>query len=253
MGEHAVWSAVRPYLFVGLLLVAVLLRVGGLGGLTNVEADEKQWYMVGTSLLAEGLPPYWTGFADPPGNGTYKSCHGVVAPFLDNPPFFSLLVGGWATLVGETDWCDINWSLVRAPMLVISVLTMVFTYLLARRVFGGTVAAFVLLAFVFFPSHIVVSRVVAAENLVGLWLVAALYLFAVFEQVKSSRVKRLLVAVMMLLCLTALLIKLWGMVVPAALALIAFSRRRWRLAALFIAGGVMSMLFYLAYGYYYMW
>lgn len=243
----------RPLFFLALIVVAVLLRAGNLGELTHMEADERQWYMVGTSLLTRGVPESWSGFIYPAGYGVARDCHSVVTPFLDSPPFFSLLIGGWATFVGEVNWCEINWSLVRAPMIAIAVLTMIFAYLLARRVFDGTVAMFVLLAFVFFPSHIVVSRVVAAESFVGLWLVMGLYLFAVFEQAKNSWVKRLAVVSMTLLCLTALLIKLWGVVVPAALTVLALSRRRWLLAALFVVGGVMSMLFYLAYGYYYSW
>ncbi len=242
----------KPLLFLVLIVIAVLLRAGNLGEFHPIDPDETSWLMVGTSLIATGEPTGWTIF-----QGVYfnagVNAEALVTPYLDHPPLFSLIVGGWAYALGETDMKKLNWELVRIPMIVISILTIIFTYLFVRRAFGNTLAVFVLLAFVFFPSHVVTSRIIAAEHFIGLLLMIGLYLFVVFETTENSRVKRIMAMMMALLCVVSLMVKLSAVIIPATLCLLALYKRRWRLLATLMLASIVSLLVLLGYGYYYNW
>lgn len=145
-------GSMKPVLFLLLIVIAFFLRVGDLGKFNPIAPDEISWMMVGASLIEKGAPSSWTMF--PHKNvAMSEGCRQAVTPFLAHPPAFSLVVGGWAWLVGETDWCVTNWAQVRVPMIIISILTIIVTFLFVRRVFDNTTANFVLLAFVFFFRH----------------------------------------------------------------------------------------------------
>jgi hypothetical protein len=247
-------GSLKPLLFLVLIIIAVLLRSVNLGEFrpANLGPDEQSWLMVGTSLIETGTPTAWTIFY-----GTYWAAgintSATVTPYLDHPPLFSLLVGGWAYWLGEMNMGSLNWELVRIPMIVISVLTIIFTYLFVRRAFGYTEATFVLLAFVFFPSHVVASRIIAAEHFIGLLLMLGLYLFAVFETTKNKRIKQEVGEIMVILCAVSLMIKLWAVVIPGTLCFLALYRRRWKLSVMLILATLVSVLIFAGYGYYYNW
>ena len=235
-----------------LLVVAVLLRAGKLSEFRPSELDEKSWLMVGVSLFDTGVPSAWTIYDEV--YGPAGALFGpVVKPYLDHPPLFSLFVGGWAYLLGENNPENFHWGLVRWPMIGIALASILVTFLFVRRVFGVAQALLTLSAFVFFPSHIIASRIIAPEHLIGLFVILGLYLYAVYEQTERRRVRLLSVVFLSLLCGTALLLKLSGIVVPAMLILMACYRRRMRLAfGLTIAAGA-SVLIFAGYGYYYNW
>lgn len=245
-------GSLKPLLFLALILIAVLLRAGNLGEFRPMDPDEVSWLMVGTSLIKTGKPTAWTMFGGAYGKAGIAAGE-TVTPYLDHPPLFSLLVGGWAYWLGETNAAQFNWELVRIPMIVISVLTIIVTWLFVRRVFGGTMANFVLLAFVFFPTHVVTSRIIAAEHLIGLLLILGLYLFAVFETTEKKGVRRATGTGMALLCVVSLMIKLSAVVIPATLCFLALYRRRWYLGVLLVLSSAVSVLLLLGYGYYYDW
>jgi len=246
-------EAFKLLLFLGLITIALLLRTVNLGEFHPIDLDEKTWLMVGTSLIDTGQPTTWSIFV-----GAYSKAGAdinteSVTPYLDHPPLFSLLVGGWAHFWGETDTNNLNWELVRVPMIVISLATIILTYLFVRRAFGKTMALFTLTAFVFFPSHVISSRIIAAEHMIGLLLMLGLYLFAVFATTKNERVKKVTGGAMIFLCLVSLLFKLSAIVVPATLCFLALYKRQWKLGTALSLASLASVLIYMGYGYYYNW
>ncbi|MFH1354200.1 MAG: glycosyltransferase family 39 protein [bacterium] len=245
-------GSLKPLLFLALIVIAVLLRAGNLGGFHPMDADEKSWLMVGVSLLNERVPSSWSLFSHL-GVAREAGCGQVMTPFLAHPPLFGLLIGGWARLTGQDDWCNFNWALIRVPMIIISVLTISVTYLLVKKLFGGRLALFTILAFVFFPSHIVTSRIVAAEHLVGLLLILGLYLFVLFETIETEYKRKMAGAGMVFLCVVSLLIKLSAIVIPATLVFLALYKRRWSLGVVLLGAALGSVLLLAGYGYYYSW
>ncbi len=237
-----------------LLLIGMGLRGYRLGEfmVPFLNNDEKSWLFNGTSLLSEGEPASWTIFWDREGVVS-RMCNTVVVPYLAHPPLFSLLIGGWANIVGETDWCDINWGLIRLPMWLISGLTLWLTFWLMLQVGGKRMAVFSLAAFTFFPSHVVASRIVAAEHFIALLMLAAMAGWQKYETIKTKKQKRLIVGLLLLVSIIAPLAKLTGLVVPGMLILTAGFRRRYRMMWSLCGAVIVMIGLYLAYNYYYGW
>ena len=247
---------VASFLFViFLLVVGLLLRTGDLGNFNVSGRDETAWLFIGTSLLEDGVPTSWSmeKYFEFLESTEVVMCKKVVTPFLGHPPLFALVIGVWARLVNEVNWCVIDWSLVRVPMIVITMATIVVTWLFVRKVYGGLLAGFVLLAFVFFPSHVVTSRSVAAEHLIGLFLMLSLYLFAVYESTRILWKKRVLAAALFLMGVASPLSKLNGVLVPATIVLLSLMRRKFGLSLLIILSAVVSLSLFFLYGAYYNW
>ena len=247
----------RTSLVVALVVIGLLLRIIHLGEVRPIEWDERTFFQVGVSLLRVGVPATWSIFSGVYHGHASINCgdvtYAVVIPYLDHPPLFSLLVGLWSYAVGMRDFCALDWALVRVVMIFIAALSFGAVYLLTQKVFGETLATFSLLAFVFFPSHVVAARFVTPEHLIALLLMLGLYLFAVFETTRSPSLRRLVVFLMGALCLGSPLTKLSGVVVSASLVLLAFTKRHYWLGVLLCWASLLSALLFVGYGWYYDW
>lgn len=235
-----------------LLVIGLLLRTGHLETFRPIGHDELSWIYVGDSLLRTGVPTSWSYFPHP-----YASvdigCDVVVTPMLEYPPLFALFIGTWSLFTGALDWCAMSWEFVRIPMIAIAFLVMFFTYLLARRLFGEVVALFSLLAFTFFPSHVITSRFVIPEHFIGLLLILGLYCYTFFVSTQQVGVRYLMLVFMTLLSIAAPLSKFWGFAVPGSLVLLSAFYRRWHVAALLSVASLVSGVLLMLYGYYYDW
>lgn len=236
-----------------LLLAAGWLRLYHLEVPTSVRADENLWFQSGTSLLRDGVPSTWTIPWPMHAWASYWRVEGgVVAPWLDHPPLFSLLVGSWARLLGYDGTAEPSWYWLRLPMVAVAVLTLWLTYLFAARVFGETVALFSLAGFTFYPASVIASRFVLPENVIPLLLVAALCCLAALAEARGKARWRWL-ALLLAVSYAAPLLKLSGLVVPGTAALFFWLRHRHRLAMVAAAAGVLSVLTFLAYAWWYEW
>lgn len=235
--------------------LGVLLRSINLDSLHSIEADERSWHQVGLSLLRDGVPATWTIFYAAYNSPVVIPCaqgSGIaVRPYLDHPPVFSLLIGMWAYLVRQTDFCEVNWVLLRIPMIILAGATLILTFLFVRRFLGLSSALFALLAFTFFPSHVVASRFIATEHFIAFLLLLGLYCFSFWDDLSSQRSRNYLLLFLLVLCVVAPLVKLTGVVVPVSLILLACVHRRWHLALFFGLGLLFSFLLFFLYGWYY--
>ena len=243
----------RQVLVVFLLIVGLFLRIVNLGDFQPILDDEKTWLMVGTSVIQTGVPSTWTLFYDAYMRGGIMPQGNIVTPYLDHPPLFSLMVGGWAWLVGETDVQNMDWAKVRLPMIILSIATIGLLYVYTKRVFGPTLALFTLAAMVFFPSHVVSSRFVAAEHWIGFLLIGGLYAYDVYSRSANQRQRSIAWYTLGAISLTAILVKLSGVVVVATLIFLALYQRRTKLAVMLITSGLVSVLVFGVWGYFYNW
>lgn len=200
--------------------------------------DEWNWSWAGLSQLL-GMPPtawtlFWKAYpqsvwaAPPP-----PYIEPLVHPWVDAPPVFGWLVGLVAWLDGDRTIDDVIGD--PTPRLLgigLSIVALVLAYLLGRIVIGvlPSVAALWLLATA--PIPVVLDRLVAAEQLLAVLLLAAL--LAVFHLRRKADDRRWL-AVLLACCLIAPAVKAPGLVVGLAAVPLLASRRQFRLAAL--AGG----------------
>lgn len=89
---------------------------------------------------------------------------------VDKPPFFIYLLARWFDWFGPSDASG------RSLNLLISFLTMIFVWLLARRLFGDRVGRWALAMFALSPFAISFAPTVYTDPLLTLWIVLALLL-----------------------------------------------------------------------------
>lgn len=242
-----------------ILALAAAARSQNLAALHPFEADERLWLLMGASLIQTGVPASWTIYWEKYDNMSILPLggqeHVVVTPFLDHPPLFGLGMGLWAALTGNNTPAPFNWAILRIPMIFISLASLIMTALLLRRLFGASYALTTLVAFAFFPAHVIASRFIVAENLIAALLMAAIYALAVIDttQKPSRAVARYAAASIYIICGSAALLKLSGLAIPASLCFIALLRKKWRLAAGIALSAAVSLIMLALWGAYYDW
>ena len=241
------------------LSIGLIIRVQNLSSLHPFELDERVWLLAGTSLIQKGIPASWTIYWD-----KYKHIettiyggqnHVVVTPFLDHPPLFGIGMGAWAILTGNNTSKPLDWAILRLPMIALAIGTIVFTWLLLNQLFNPALATLTLVAFSFFPAHIIASRFIVAENIIAFLLVMCLWAFSIIdtESRKKSHKTVFATAVIILACGVAILFKLSAIVIPATIGSLALLRKNLRLFILVIVATVISLLLLAGYGAYYDW
>jgi len=140
--------------------------------------DEYSFSWVGLSLIKIGLPMGSSGI------GGYKSydyryinvdqvfrttakgnAFSINSPWFDHPPVLGLVTGGYAYLKGAQVFEDMQTSLIRKPMVIIGVLSVLLLFLYLKTLFGYWEAFFGSLIYAVSPPAIIASRMVQAENL----------------------------------------------------------------------------------------
>lgn len=242
-----------------ILALAAAVRSQNLAALHPFEADERLWLLVGTSLIQTGIPASWTIYWEKYDNMAILPLggqeHVVVTPFLDHPPLFGLGLGLWANLTGNNTTAPFNWAILRMPMIFISLASLFMTALLLRRLFDTSFAITTLTAFAFFPTHIIASRFIVAENMIAALLMTALYAFSVIDTSQQGRraALRYAAASIYLICGSAALLKLSGLAIPASLCFLALLRKKWKLAAGIAFSAAISLALLALWGAYYDW
>lgn len=244
----------KTFLVLLLLLIAFSLRMYRVDVLTSAANDERLWLMAGVSLLKEGAPTAWTiGWSQHRWDKYWYSEDGVVTPWLDHPPLFALFTGGWSLLMGGLDINEPNQAALRFPMVVISVVTIFFTWLLARRIFNEQVAVFVLAVYTFFPTDMVASRFILAEHTMPLLLISSMYVWLLYIDEKENKKKRSWEIVLWIICAVAPLMKLIGVIVPMTIIILASLHKHYRFAVRMILVSISSIGLFLLYAWFYSW
>ena len=234
------------------LFAALGLRSIQLSEFRNIELDERAWILSGTSLLQTGLPRSWTAFWElyPMDSYTTVELGGksdtVVQPYLDHPPLFSIMVGGWSILTGNATAGAFNWTVLRFPMIVISVLTILFTGLFVDQVFGRRHAWLTIISYSVLPVAVVSARIIAAEHVMAMLMMLGLALLARYVYHPGDHRKILLS--LSLISFLAPLLKLSGIALPIIFALILGSNHMYKKSVLLLGAGALGLLTYLAYG-----
>ena len=125
-------SGKRDWLLVALILaLGLFLRLHDYTQAPKLadNQDELAWTWAGLSLLEDHSPTSWSYllayphvFAIPePDNGQLLP---GVHPWLDHPPLFAVLMGGYAWLAGERHFQDVSVAVIRLPVIMLSLLTL---------------------------------------------------------------------------------------------------------------------------------
>ncbi|MBI4066597.1 glycosyltransferase family 39 protein [Candidatus Gottesmanbacteria bacterium] len=209
-----------------LLLLTVALRLHNYAVYPQrgATSDEYAFAFQGISLITHGIPTAWSAIP------LYKDVRHlivdglyfpVVRPYLDHPPLFGLLIGLWAILARQTTFEVVRLATIRVIPIVLSLISSVFLYSLAKSVYGERVARWSLAIYATTTLFVVNSRIVVAESLVTpLWLAAVWMITR--KQKKADRSPFIILG---LLAAAAILTKVLGVVVWLSVVVILVYRR----------------------------
>ena len=244
------WPAWEAAVLVGVTGLALFLRLHRVADapLFTDNLDEIQFTWAGLNLILHGDAYTWS-FA--PGYPAYIpfNAFGVTVPtvhhWLDHPPLFALIMGGWVWLLGVRDMTGFTAAQVRFLPVMFSTLTIPLTYLLGRRFLGppAAIAGAALLATA--PAAILLGRQAEPESLQAVLLLAALLLsFRVLE----GRGGTWTLLALLVCCLAAPLAKVSGIAVAGICAVILVASGQWRLGAALGLAGLAGLAAFALYG-----
>lgn len=161
-------------------------------------AEEYLFVWSGLSLIEEGVPISWNdlppyeeehvyfeGIAPNPQGGEGLGVR-LLKPWLDEPPLYSLIVGGMAKLYDLPNFTIISPYIIRIPSLIFSFVTMIFVFLVARKYFGYWTGILSLLIYGTVPTVVFGSRLAVPENLISLLMIACLWLILSYLKTKKT-------------------------------------------------------------------
>jgi hypothetical protein len=168
----------------------------------------------------------------------------IVQPWFDHPPLGTAMIALPARLLGFKGLIQVPHLIVRLPALVASILTLLFTYLLALKIFNKRVAFFSLLFLATVPYFVVAHRQSFIENLLTPVFLGGI--LATIEYLRTKQNKWLYLSIVISF-LTGWF-KITGMVIPFLIAGFLFINKErlagWKL----VLTGILSSLSYLVYG-----
>jgi uncharacterized membrane protein len=215
-------------------------------------ADEYAWTWAGMSLLHTGVPRSWSYLDAYPtsvpfhfGGQTFK----LVSPWLDHPPLFALLMGGWMRIAGYPDPAALSLVVMRCVPLAFWMLSFGLLAMVLARLFEAPTVILAMIVFATAPPAVMQSKLVIAESvMVPLALVAFLILLHEGER------KRAWLLVALAACALVLpLLKVAALSLSAGLLCTAARRRNWPAAATIAVATAIALGLYLLYGAHFGW
>ncbi len=208
-----------------LLFLALLLRLHNYAQYPQrgATSDEYAFAFQGISLLTKGVPIAWSAIP------LYKDIRHltidglyfpIVRPYLDHPPLFGLLVGAWAMIRNERVFEAVTLMTIRLVPILLSVISVLLLYLLARRIYGHTVGIWSLAIYATGTLFVINSRIVVAESMVTVFFLFALLLASALP--KKPMISQLLI--LGTVCAAALLVKVLGIVVFLSVVVVCLLR-----------------------------
>ncbi|TMC05653.1 MAG: hypothetical protein E6J41_21400 [Chloroflexi bacterium] len=244
------WPALEVLGVMAVTGLALLLRLHGLAQapVFTDDLDEIQFAWAGLNLIQHGDAITWSYY---PGYPAYHafSAFGVTVPvvhhWMDHPPLYSLLIGGWVWLLGARDMTGFNAVEVRLIPVACSTLTVPLVYLLGRRFIGAGAAMVGALLLATAPAAVLFGRVAEPESAQAVLLLVALLLTV---RVLDGVTGPVTVTGLLLCAVAAPLMKVSGIAVAGICAVILASSGRWRLTGVLVAAGAAGLVLFVVYG-----
>jgi uncharacterized membrane protein len=244
------WARWEPWAVAVVLALALLLRFNDYTAapLFTDNADEVQFTWAGMNLIESGDPYTWSYI---PGYSSYTrfdangTNYQMVHHWMDHPPLFSYLMGGWVMLLGDRQMSEVTAAQVRIPPILFSVVALLLAYLLARRFLGRWPALVGAALLATAPGAVLLSRQAEPEALQAALLLAALLLTL---RISEARAGPWMIPALLLCALAAPLAKVSGFAVAGICAMILVAEGRWRLAAATLGAGVAGLALFAVYG-----
>lgn len=165
-------------------------------------------------------------------------------PYFDQPPLAMFFIGLPAQLLGYTDFVQIPQLLVRIPSLIISIFSLYFTYILAKKLFNQKAALLSLLVYGLTPYYIFSHRQPYLENfLTPVFLLALIKLINYLKKpTKASFIA------LILLSFISGWIKIIGFGLPLIISFWLLKNKKIKAFLKIFLTGILSFLCCLGYG-----
>lgn len=213
--------------------------------------DEYAWTWLGMSLWNTGIPTSWSPHHAYTNRRSYINPKGgaftLVTPYLEHPPIFGLVAGGFAILTGERSFGDLDIRTIRLLALALGTLSIFAVYLLAREAHGRDIGLLSGFLYAIIPSVAVGSRLVQNENFfIPLFLLSLYFTHRYIEHgSKSSVYPAILIAGILPLA------KIPWIAAPAAVCAMFLYSHKAREAWMTVGVTFIAILAYFAYGIYF--
>lgn len=129
--------------------------------------DEYAWTWLGINLIQKQTPISWSSQPQYT-NREHLIYRGarffLVKPYLEHPPVFGLVAGGFALLNGAKDMYDVDIRTIRPFALLLGIVSIVLVFLLAKELYDKKTAFLASILYATIPTVVVGSRIVQNEN-----------------------------------------------------------------------------------------
>ncbi len=214
--------------------------------------DEYAWTWQGMNIIQKGVPISWSPhpqYSDANPIIYQKTHFRIVRPFLEHPPVFGIIAGGFAILNGASSMYDLELTHIRPLALFMGVLSIFLVALLTRELYGRRVAVLAALLYATIPSIVVGSRIVQNENFfIPVWLFT---LFLVVKYTKNK--KRWIRNLVIFLCALLILAKIPWIAASISLFGVFLYFRKYKDALYVFIAALGALAVFAVYGYIYDW
>lgn len=212
--------------------------------------DEFAWTWLGMSLIDHGMPKSWSPHPQYENatiiknNGAYFR---IVTPYLEHPPFFGLVAGGFAELSGLHNPLKIALYKIRILPLILGVLSVILVFIYSNLLYGKWVGIISSFLYAIIPTIVIGSRLVQNENFfVPVWLAGLIFVYLSVKKNKKS-----LVVIPFLISIILVLSKIPFMAGGISFMAIYIFHKKYKEAVLILLGVFLGFLIYFMYGIYF--
>lgn len=245
MSKKIVYLLLGIILIVGLVLRNHNLTVWPREGATF---DEYAWTFLGMSILEKGIPTSWSPHQAYENKVHYVNPRGasffLVTPYLEHPPLFGLVAGGFAKLVGIRSFDDVTISAIRPLALLLGGVSIIAVFLFGTSVFGSPIGVLSAGIYAIMPTVVVGGRLLQNEN-----FFIPFFLFTLTSAHEYTKRKRKWLLIMTyIFCFLLPLAKMPWIAVNAAIIGIFLYKKMYREAIGIVITSILSVGSFLIYG-----
>jgi 4-amino-4-deoxy-L-arabinose transferase-like glycosyltransferase len=239
------------FLFITIMVIGFFLRHYHYRTIPRHGAtfDEFAWTWLGINLIQKHTPISWSSQPQ----YTHRShliyqgaAFWIVTPYLEHPPLFGLVTGGFALLNGVHGMYDVTLSKIRPLTIFLGLVSIFLVFLLTSKLYGKKIALLAGLFYATAPTIVIGSRIVQNENFfIPMWLLS-LYCIATYLESGRKWQRNCAAIIAGLLSLA----KVPWITAGVSLMMILSYKKKWKDTLLV---GVITLSFFLlfiAYGFY---
>ena len=244
----------RFAILVIILILGLYLRQNNLYTWPRLGAtfDEYAWTWLGINLIQNHVPQSWSPHPQYSNKKVikYQGAHFVlVKPYLEHPPLFGLVAGGFALLNGAKDIYQVNLQNIRGLALLLGVLSIFIIFVFAQEVYDYKIGLLSALIYATVPTIVVGSRIVENENFFIPFFLLSLYLISRFIKTNNPWFRNTAAIICGLLTLA----KVPWIAGALAIVLILFYLKKYKDSFKFLGIVVPIFLLFFVYGAHFDW